>query len=69
MIWNAFVLALREIRNNILRASLTTLGIVMLYSASMNMDADMPTPPRYFTDSFYAFYKRHCGVATPYRTR
>jgi putative ABC transport system permease protein len=29
MIWNAFLLALREIRNNLLRSSLTTLGIVI----------------------------------------
>ncbi len=29
MIWNAFQLALREIRNNLLRAGLTTLGIIM----------------------------------------
>jgi putative ABC transport system permease protein len=29
MIWNAFQLALREIRNNLLRAGLTTLGIVI----------------------------------------
>ena len=29
MIWNAFLLALREIRNNLLRAGLTTLGIVI----------------------------------------
>src|SRR5580704_11337324 len=29
MIWNALLLALREIRNNLLRASLTTLGIVI----------------------------------------
>src|ERR1700721_1364006 len=28
MIWNALLLALREIRNNLLRAGLTTLGIV-----------------------------------------
>jgi putative ABC transport system permease protein len=29
MIWNALLLALREIRNNLLRSSLTTLGIVI----------------------------------------
>ncbi len=29
MIWNALLLALREIRNNVLRAGLTTLGIVI----------------------------------------
>jgi len=29
MIWNAFLLALREIRNNLLRSGLTTLGIVI----------------------------------------
>ena len=29
MIWNALLLALREIRNNLLRAGLTTLGIVI----------------------------------------
>jgi putative ABC transport system permease protein len=29
MIWNAFQLALREIRNNLLRAGLTTLGIII----------------------------------------
>jgi putative ABC transport system permease protein len=29
MMWNAFLLALREIRNNLLRAGLTTLGIVI----------------------------------------
>ena len=29
MILNAFLLALREIRNNLLRAGLTTLGIVI----------------------------------------
>ena len=29
MIWNALLLALREIRNNLLRAALTTLGIVI----------------------------------------
>jgi len=37
MIWNAFLLALREIRNNILRASLTTLGIVIGVSAVILM--------------------------------
>ena len=37
MIWNAFVLALREIRNNLLRAGLTTLGIVIGVSAVILM--------------------------------
>ena len=37
MIWNAFLLALREIRNNLLRASLTTLGIVIGVSAVILM--------------------------------
>ena len=37
MIWNAFLLALREIRNNILRASLTTLGIVIGVAAVILM--------------------------------
>ncbi len=37
MIWNAFLLALREIRNNLLRAGLTTLGIVIGVSAVILM--------------------------------
>ena len=37
MIWNAFLLALREIRNNLLRASLTTLGIVIGVAAVILM--------------------------------
>src|SRR3984957_10979466 len=37
MIWNAFALALREIRNNLLRAGLTTLGIVIGVSAVILM--------------------------------
>jgi len=37
MIWNALLLALREIRNNLLRASLTTLGIVIGVSAVILM--------------------------------
>ena len=37
MIWNALLLALREIRNNLLRAGLTTLGIVIGVSAVILM--------------------------------
>jgi len=37
VIWNAFLLALREIRNNLLRAGLTTLGIVIGVSAVILM--------------------------------
>jgi len=37
MIWNALLLALREIRNNLLRASLTTLGIVIGVAAVILM--------------------------------
>jgi putative ABC transport system permease protein len=37
MIWNALLLAMREIRNNLLRAGLTTLGIVIGVSAVILM--------------------------------
>src|SRR5471030_929973 len=37
MILNAFMLALREIRNNLLRAGLTTLGIVIGVAAVIAM--------------------------------
>ena len=37
MIMNAFLLALREIRNNLLRAGLTTLGIVIGVAAVILM--------------------------------
>ncbi|MGH6876142.1 MAG: ABC transporter permease, partial [Rhizomicrobium sp.] len=37
MIWNALLLALREIRNNLLRAGLTTLGIVIGVAAVILM--------------------------------
>jgi len=37
MLWNAFFLALREIRRNVLRAFLTTLGIVIGVSAVVTM--------------------------------
>ncbi|MDE2184043.1 MAG: ABC transporter permease [Alphaproteobacteria bacterium] len=37
MIWNAFTLALREIRNNLLRSMLTTLGIIIGVGAVIMM--------------------------------
>jgi len=37
MIWNAFILAIREIRRNLLRSSLTSLGIVIGVSAVITM--------------------------------
>ena len=55
MIMNAFLLALREIRNNLLRAVLTTLGIVIGVGAVIAMvtlgdgatSASPPTSPRW----------------------
>ncbi len=37
MLWNAFILAIREIRRNILRSSLTSLGIVIGVTAVITM--------------------------------
>src|SRR5512135_57450 len=37
MVWNAFLLALRELRRNVMRSSLTTLGIVIGVAAVIIM--------------------------------
>ncbi|RLB08456.1 MAG: ABC transporter permease, partial [Deltaproteobacteria bacterium] len=37
MLWNAFILAIREIRRNLLRSSLTSLGIVIGVAAVITM--------------------------------
>jgi|GEM_PF-2271259 len=37
MLWNAFLLALREIRRNLMRSSLTSLGIVIGVAAVIRM--------------------------------
>ena len=37
MLWNAIVLALREIRRNVLRSALTILGIVIGVAAVITM--------------------------------
>jgi len=37
MLWNAFILAIREIKRNILRSSLTSLGIVIGVAAVITM--------------------------------
>ena len=37
MLWNAFLLALREIRRNLMRSSLTSLGIVIGVAAVITM--------------------------------
>ena len=49
MIWNAFVLALRELRRNILRSFLTILGIVIGVGAVIVMVTHEPDMAAYAT--------------------